>query len=102
MVQATLTSAQMRLARSTLKPISSPPASRKLKGGKSAVVRKRIAGTGVRLGRISRALGSEWLGSDWAKTAEASAAQSPSANSRLSFDVIDCTGARPRPSTSSG
>ena len=52
----------MARARSTLKPVSWPSASRKLNGGKSSVVTKRIACTAPAGGRSTRRFGSQKFG----------------------------------------
>ena len=74
MVQRIASSAQIARARSTLKPVRRPLASRKLNGGKSSVVTKRIAGTVPAGGRSMRRRGSQKLGMTTAGAAAASAA----------------------------
>ena len=61
-VQGTASSVQMARARSTLKPVRWPLASRKLNGGKSSVVMKRMACTAPAGGRSMRRLGSQKSG----------------------------------------
>ena len=62
MVQGISNSAHTARARSTLNPVSWPLTSRKLKGGKSSVVRKRSEATALASGRSIRRLGSQKFG----------------------------------------